>query len=496
MSTHPFIARTEEQEKFKETLESYRTNWRQRHFPTVAKLFSSSVIGSKSIQPRIFLFYGDGGMGKTKLVERLRQIVGDSARYRRGFNTLHIDWEIEKNRPNSLLSADHSSVHPETVLSTIHNRLADEYRNQASFFGEYKKIEATLSSLERKVERELELLNSPSEDLRQNLSQLGARGITALARQFYGVDLSNPEAQRNMEYAVNFSIEIGTGIIRGVQTFLEKTLEKREYEIFVRPHEKLSEALGKGFASFSSSKPTVVMMDTYEIVDRKECDYTLRNVIKNSGDNVIWVIVGRSNIATSKRLISDNFTGYRQDFPSELVYAKRLSEFGKSEILKYFKERIPKRVINEAQAAKLGEISLGIPFVIAEAAEMWLNGVSFDEITSPISAGRLAESNPRERIIKEMTERFLRNCFVEHDIEIIYSLALLRKPSIHSYSNVELLEEMLETKRLEQELRRLLEKYSFISTEKVGLEDKFHYFLRDYMLFPLRKTNDLIQAPN
>ena len=116
--------------------------------------------------------------------------------------------------------------------------------------------------------------------------------------------------------------------------------------------ERLAEALGKGIAKLAEKKPLVLLFDTYEIVDRPECDYTLRRVIQESGGRTQWVVAGRSNLADSGQRGSLYFRGYKRDFAETQLYAKSLSEFGLDLIQDYFAEVVTDRPLSESDAIR------------------------------------------------------------------------------------------------------------------------------------------------
>jgi hypothetical protein len=113
----------------------------------------------------------------------------------------------------------------------------------------------------------------------------------------------------------------------------------------------------------------VIFLDTYEIVDRPDCDYGLRQVIKSAGTNIVWAIAGREDLTKSRRLADRQFRGYEQDF-SERLYGYSLSEFNDRLVQEYFSQAIPNRALPADGAARIAAFSLGIPFVVQQIAEI------------------------------------------------------------------------------------------------------------------------------
>jgi hypothetical protein len=65
---------------------------------------------------------------------------------------------------------------------------------------------------------------------------------------------------------------IADGAVSALVGLMKKRLSLEERRIFVTPHRQLAEALGHGLQAISAQKPLVLLLDTYEIVDRLACD--------------------------------------------------------------------------------------------------------------------------------------------------------------------------------------------------------------------------------
>ena len=121
---------------------------------------------SQPEQPAIFLFYGEGGMGKTTLVKELQRIAeqhpfGAEQLSRHQFQTLYIDWELHKNDPEILVG--HDQIQPEAMLAVFHRAIASE-----PDFGEVKAFTqalAAIQTLEQKVDDQLKQPPQPEQSL-------------------------------------------------------------------------------------------------------------------------------------------------------------------------------------------------------------------------------------------------------------------------------------------------------------------------------------------
>jgi hypothetical protein len=154
-------------------------------------------------------------------------------------------------------------------------------------------------------------------------------------------------SQESLETTLDSTFKVSAAGLSQTRQFVQKALTPQEYALYEQPHERLAEALGQGIARLSQRQPLVLLFDTYEIVDRPACDYTLRRVMQTSGDQTLWAIAGRSNLADSgQRGGKIYFRGYKRDFAENQIYAKALSEFGLDLIQQYFAQVTPNRPIS------------------------------------------------------------------------------------------------------------------------------------------------------
>ena len=292
-----FLARTEEQHQFRRMLRAMLPKGLQKLFPTFSKPFSkiSSKLkpgSEEDARAAILLFYGAGGMGKTSLVRRLRKLVTEEREFNGQVNSLFLDWEDEQKLTLDL-QVGHDFIEPETVLNVLHRTLVKA--GWGSDLKEYEKTLQALRSMESKVEDALKS-SQTTNDLPDKVSKLGAKGLAYYIRSYPGAGLID---QKTLETTLDTTFQVGAEGLYQARRFVQKALTPKEYEIYEQPNERLAEALGKGLVKLTERKPLVLLFDTYEIVDRPECDYTLRRVIQESGGRTQWVIAGRSNLADS-----------------------------------------------------------------------------------------------------------------------------------------------------------------------------------------------------
>jgi hypothetical protein len=324
--TRIFLARTEEQKRFREVLRSLQPDagWLSKNLPTMAKLLRAKK-ETLSTSPHIFLLYGEGGMGKTSLGWRFCELARED--FPNCFDVLRLDWEEAKNEYPSL-NVGHESIRPESVLETIYLAVS---KGRKGIFEKYRQMGEKLKKIEEKVDKEFKVKQGKGAELDPNL-QKSLRVILGLLRKHPNLDqVLGGENSKTSEEISDLAADAATNAFVG---WLKWRLTLDELRIYAKPHQQLAEALGHGLQTIAAKKPLVLLLDTYEIVDRLECDRVLRMVIKAAGRRVVWAIAGRANLADSYRLSQDYFSGYRNEF-SENLYVYPMSEFSQDQVIEY-----------------------------------------------------------------------------------------------------------------------------------------------------------------
>ena len=476
-----FLGRTQEQDQFRRVLEQHTfKSLIQKHLPTFLKLVGRAP--KLPDEPYIFLFHGPGGMGKTTLTRRLKNLADNE--FQGQYQTVLVDWDRQKDL-NVVLQRGHSNIEPQTILDVLHKELKQSLK---TYSGElYSAARRKIQQIEADVEKAL--ASEPrNTELKEVTAQYGGKAIAWIL-------------QKSTERMINadptgtvVAIKVGATLLSQARQLVAKSLDKEDVEIFQQPLETLVEELGKDIAKATQRQPTVIFLDTYEVVDRQVCDYALRQVIQQGGNRVIWAISGRSNLAKSGKRGDQYFRGYADDFSEAQIYPRELLQFSFREIQEYFEKKVPDSSLTESEAEAIAEFSLGIPFVVDLAAAMCAKGKPITEIVAPVPREDGGTSE-RDRVIKETCERFLKHCLdtpeTLPDKKLTFALAMLRR------SQMGLLGAMVDVQTgLEGRLKALQGRYTFLADDEQRLDEKMANFMQDYLLQDLQRQDFVVQQLN
>jgi tetratricopeptide (TPR) repeat protein len=234
----------------------------------------------------------------------------------------------------------------------------------------------------------------------------------------------------------------------------------------------LARALADGLKRVAARKPLLIVLDTYEIVDR--ADVWLREVMRAAGPRVVWVISGRDDLTRSRQFGDEYFKGYSEEFPRRLI-ARDMLQLAQQDLREIFADAAPNRPLSNTEAQAFSRATRGVPLAIAEAAEMWGKGIALEEII-----GNIDDATPRDQIVNKMTDRYFRHV-PEADKPALYALALAR-------GDVEILRAMLHLEG-DGELRRLERDYASVHYDKARLHNDAEFFLREHLKAPLQRTD-------
>jgi tetratricopeptide (TPR) repeat protein len=474
-----FLGRVEEQKQFRAALQEVAGG------PAEAPAAGPAA----ETLPYIILLHGDGGIGKTTLSRRFWQIAHEEEPFAGAFQGLWLDWE-ELRRHTPALQVARESIEPELVLELLYKTAVNQwgkkqFRHYPQAVQDRAEAETAVTSA---VSRERE-----RDEMGAKLAGLTTSALAKLIRLSLPVGEPGETAAKTL---LDAGVELGAGEAARVRAALtdrlQRHLKPEQFRLFSNPLEHLAQALGQDLGGLTQGwfkgKPLLLVLDTYEIVDRS--DVWLRQVIRAAGPQVVWVISGRDNLADSRFFGGENFVGYRADFPRRLQ-TYNLGELALADLQAYFAHAVPERPLGDEAAAALTRVTRGIPLAIREAAAIWQAGTPLADIVGDEPAGRISHAE----IVARMTERYLRYALEsEADRQALYALAL-------AAGDIDQLQAMLRPDDdapfdLEARLAHLARAYASVHLQTARLHNAATQFIQAYLRQPVRRQSDPIRRLN
>ena len=430
--------------------------------------------------PYVFLLYGDGGIGKTTLARRFRDIALEDKPFAGKVKHLWVDWEAERDRSAALLvGREHISA--EAVLDTICTvaRRAD-WGNDLHTYGEtVKKRQEAEKAAEHALRtgQERDEWAAVRGTSAAAIARILRTGLPAMGQT--GEDLS----KALLDAGIKVAAEQAASLFGSLDQALRTGLGAEQYTLYLSPHEGLARALAQDLKRIAGRRALLVVLDTYEIVDR--ADSWLRLLIEAAGPHLLWVLSGRNNLRDSRPFGKGYFRGYAEDWPRRLV-AFDMQQLALEDVKTYFAKSVPGRPLSAPDAEVLRRATRGIPLAMAQAAEMWARDVPLAVIV-----GDTDEATPGREIVSRMTGRYLLHVVAPEDRRALYALALAK-------GDLEVLSAMLRPPGegdfdLAALLRRLERDYASVYAGEQRLHDEPHAFFELHLRAEQQRASDMVR---
>jgi tetratricopeptide (TPR) repeat protein len=437
----------------------------------------------REVLPYICLLYGEGGSGKTTLAKRFRDIALTEALFEQEYKVLWIDWEDERKKfPD--LQVRRQQINPEAVFRVIHAAAVREKWGRQ--FAAYRKAIKIRDEASKKVAEAITTDNDWDE-----LAILRSIGVDALAKIVRSkIPVIGDAGEEIVEAFLDAGVRVGTEqavkIRRVIENQLRVHLKSDHFDYFLNPHEQLALALARGLDRVAKKQRLLVILDTYEIIDRT--DIWLRAVIRAAGPKVIWVICGRNDLVQSRRFGTEYFKGYADDSPRRMLSYKMLP-LSIEDIHTFFEMSVPERPLTKDQIESISRVTRGIPLAVKEAVDIWKAGAELKEIIGDIN-----ETSGANLIVQKITDRYMQHVVAEEDKQGLFALAL-------ADGDVDLLRSMLRPDDdapfdLEELLSRLERDYASVHASRARLHDNPAIFFREYLQAEVRRTSDRVRNLN
>jgi Tfp pilus assembly protein PilF len=448
----PFVARSDEQERF---------------LTTVAGLARASN-GSDS--STVVLVEGLGGYGKSWLMTRFRRLA-ESRRHqsplkrllRRSPLVVSLDWEMEDVTPTAGTSAG-SGPASSLVFAKLYAALAEQTRSE--WFGRrkfarcFRDFTTTLSSI---PELKAAADNRPD----------GPQGLTSLMRVGGKMIAGGTGVGPYVDPAVNILAD-------AIREDAARLRIGDRITAAVRGKQTLVRTFAEGLRELSQRRPVILLLDTCEVIG--SAIHELRGASLQAGPRVIWVLAGRFE-AESPEGESGEAAAFRRELPEGTVRVIPMTTFDDETVRQLV--RLAEAPLTPDEEVAAVSLTRGIPLAVFLVAKMLSHGLRIAEVIAPIdTAGDSTE------LVRGLAERYLKHVrkdpLLSPDEHRLYCLALLHG----DHRDPEVLRALWdEPGSVDVALDELAVRHDFVLTPNRRLHVEVRETIRSYLLDAVRRAD-------
>jgi putative PEP-CTERM system TPR-repeat lipoprotein len=320
------------------------------------------------LSPRIMLFYGAGGSGKTSMIRQCSNAAdGIATELKRQIKIINID--IEK-----MQLVDGKSIASEKdLMQALFECFSDKETSLGSYFHSFKDIDERYKSVFARTDE--------------------------IMKEFW--------PQESFENTG----EIGIDHQARLQEWFKERISSADFEILENTESKLTDALIRGLIEASADLTILLVVDGYELLNPSLETWFRQNFLAKIFDhkNKIFAIISGDG----------NFTrNYRNFYPEEFIYPVCFNELplSKRDISQiYSSDRIS---LSDSELDTIEQFSSGVPLAVSDFAGYLLQGRTVAEIT--------ADSTQQNDPVSEIVRRFFTLCDSTSKSKI-YHLAMVNQ---------------------------------------------------------------------
>ncbi|MBN2037482.1 MAG: tetratricopeptide repeat protein [Chitinispirillaceae bacterium] len=406
--------------------------------------FGATIIkGAGSFTPRIFLFTGENGMGKSTLVDICLECVEEITGSGKSVTSLLLDVDAWRFR-NGLV--------PNTVTIMLETLAATAIGTQDSFASALAPYDALKLRIAEAQKRKKELL-ATHWPLKMFLTEDYKDGV-APANKAAGPDE------------------------RDAREWLVEKMGEEDVALTEAAKQKLTESLTACLREASLETPFILIIDSLELLTGSEIDSWLKN------DFLPPLVSEKSNIAVVLSGSSGFSRSIRNIFSDELLYSFPLSAIplSKNDIrLLAEKANVP---LKESQAGPFEAATAGIPLVVAITLDAAARNIPLNKVLQKKSA----DIDDASRLVRECVDYFIKTLENETDRTRILTLSMIYRFDENILSQLW----GISSEEFPVALADLAEKYSFIQGRQ--LHQAVYEHLRNCLQSEIQKGADSFYA--
>jgi tetratricopeptide (TPR) repeat protein len=380
--------------------------------------------GDSPLFPHIFLLHGEGGMGKSMLLQRFRTVALDEG------------WSEGRILVTDLDYQQFST--PEALAQMLVERISDRFRGfdesyqrardrREQFRGRFREVQSHWTLLQT-VGSQPDGLEDHCRRLRERLREIERQAVV-YGSAHMPLDLAHNEQTTTEQLAwLAPYADNPTRVPATFDEFLQR--EMGSDATLFRAGEAVGKALADDLYRIAETAPLLLAIDTYERADQHD-DWLRTNMLSSASSQTLVVVAGRNRLDD----------GYRRTFVGDLInrvrsYNLNDQTFQAEEVREYLRLRLNQtQDLEPALVDQVLAISRGVPVAVEALG---------DQLADDGTLGPYKELAPdalnRRAVVRTVTARFLRYALDEdtdsadarqqkrEDRQHIRSLAMLRRP--------------------------------------------------------------------
>jgi tetratricopeptide (TPR) repeat protein len=313
----------------------------------------AKALNQPSSQPLLFHVYGIGGVGKSTLLRKLREIYQQQVDFAAAFFGFTVGIETSLK----LMATLYEQLPQPSLPPILQRDVRALMPSSDPFASLYEQYQQTLLALKTQPVAGKPTVDSEQQSAVKDLLELGTSAALAFAAT---PDFAFSALAKGVGMLANVPQAIGSAKDRVQQLLYQHpaTKGKKELrELLLEPLPKLTQAFAQGLIHKAQKRPVVLVIDTYEKapseIDLWLCKYLLGNTELKS-HNVRIVVAGRHNL-----LKTEYWRKLQQD--RDLVYEQPLERFDEEQTADYLQQigiTEPDEVEDVDQATK------GLPYYL------------------------------------------------------------------------------------------------------------------------------------
>lgn len=427
-----FVARREEQERFREALRQM--------------LHARSDTDLTQQNKRLFLINAQGGWGKTTLLDRFIQICREEDSSFKSL-VIKIDWELYK--VDKKLDEVDKAI---KVMDILYDNLTPEYEN---YFREYR----------AKRERQAEILQE-----RDRASKEFFDGLLDLTADI--VEQALPVSSQLSKPAFKTIVQTAVPVIaeqrKKLNDWFRRRLRPDDYDLYDDPKGQLSRLFVKALLKAVEKRPLVLMFDTSEhLLHVKWISSGLIKYTIPESNRLLLVIAGR--------IPEEILMSMRNNIRDTYIYKSDLDAFSRIDVEDYLRLCVGKTDIPPNVIDFIHEKTKGIPLAVDVIGSAFTKGY---DLSQAFGEG----ANNTDTIIKTVAYRFLKHCLDDpnrsDDRDYIYTFAVMPDEVENVFPVIDFIWKRLfgEKIKTDETISRLRSEYSFIFTN-----DRMHSIVKYFV---------------